>query len=804
MFINENVGRHGPPKEVVNIPLDSKVKKAATNKLWITWFLYSFVGMWIGTEIVAAMLGFPKVKMFSGELITQYVYNPWACIWPWGKLVAMHLPAAIHANVMLAFYAGWGATVAISVGALVLARGNAHYHISNAPRAIDWQGGAHWARPEEIGASGLLPPNNWAHKAGMKLKIAAAKANKKNPPSVPKNAKEAAEEYRQWQERPAIFVGEWYDKKTKKKIWMRDDTDRHFALFAPTRGGKGIGIIIPTCLTWTQSLVVNDPKGELYDNTAGFRKFMGQRIFKFDPICNDGTSARINVLDFVRLKTDFEVADAQNIAKMVCDPQGVGLDTGSDSDHWRKTAYSFLTGVILHLLYKYDAEREAHELDNRSRISTRPNMAGVDDFLSNPASGDEKNPDMALYSEMKNFEHDPMLVRGWYDAQNRRSATCPEAAKAGQDMASRPDGERGSVLSSVKSYLDLYRDPTIARNTATSDFSFEDLMYAKQAATLYLINNPNNMERVRPLMRLIVNVLMTTFTGSVEFDDEGRQKNKYQNKMLILMDEFTSTLGKMSIFANAISFVAGYGIKVMIVVQDLVQLKATYGESDAEALASNVHTRIMYATNNPSTAQSLSSMLGSETVRQESVSHNGGKKSVSESFIARNLLTASDFAALPDTDEVIMVTGNAPIYAKKIKYFEEPFFKSRGKKHFKPPARSDRILSKRDYDTKIAKGGDEAKEAKTLGLQTYYLQIPELVKAAKVAADMRITERTVQAKQGHSASATAQQDRARRLEELLPKSATNPSAGGGIGTVIRPTSGPATVVDYSAGEEDVF
>ena len=207
-------------------------------------------------------------------------------------------------------------------------------------------------------------------------------------------------------------------------------------------------------------------------------------------------------------------------------------------------------------------------------------------------------------------------------------------------------------------------------------------MYAKQAATLYLIKNPNMMERIRPIIRLVVNSILTTFCGAVEFDENSREKKAYQHKLLMVMDEFTSTLSKMSIFANGISFVAGYGIKLLIVVQDLAQLASTYGENMAQAITSNLHTEIFFSTKNEHSADEFTKMLGSSTLRMETRSWQTSmgfrsKPSISESFIARPLLTVSEIQTMPDTEMVVMVTNTPPVYARKLRYYDEPFLKKR-------------------------------------------------------------------------------------------------------------------------------
>lgn len=686
---------------IANIPIDREVKSKASTNAMIVLFVALMIGITIGTEIFAILMGFPEAKIFRSQLLggpkIPYIYNPWALIWPWGQYIYVHIAPSVANRIYVALGISWATVMACIFTGMNLSKSSYKNTIMNAPRAHDYEGSSHWAGPVDIAKIGMdkgetiLSPDHWAVKK-------AAKTYKKITNSKTATAKVLT--MNEWKKRPGIFIGEYVDPKTGKVSWLRDISNRHVGLYAPTRGGKGVGVVIPAALSWSESMVVNDPKGELFEVTSWYRKNeLGQNIFKFDPLSTDGSSVRINVLDFVRLRTEHEISDAQNIAKMLCDPQGLGLDTGSDSDHWRKTAYAFLTGIILHILYARDIDQD------------RKNLTGIDEFLSDPKCGIVKR-----CQDMMQYEHDPNVERGWTTIGGKLTKTNPTVAMAAKDMVDRPEGERGSVISSVKSYFDLYRNPIVAENVACSDMSFEDLMYNSKAATLYLINYPKDMEILRPLMRLIVNSIMTTFTGKGGFE-KGIPKKKYKHELLMLMDEFTSTLNKMSIFANAISFVAGYGIKVVVVVQDLVQLADCYGDKGAQALTSNLHTQIMFATNNSDTAQQFSRMLGNQTIRQETRSWSGkGGPSRSESYRGRALLDASEVQALPSTDEIIMVTGEAPIHCNKIIYYKEPAFQNRyaGKEAVKM---SDRLTREQ---------------------QTFYHTFDEYIKEGEYAATKRI------------------------------------------------------------------
>ena len=136
--------------------------------------------------------------------------------------------------------------------------------------------------------------------------------------------------------------------------YLRHDGPEHVLAFAPTRSGKGVGLVIPTLLSWRESAVVLDIKGENWEKTAGWRQqCAGQRVIRFDP--GDAKSARFNPLAEIRLRTPHEVADVQNIATMLVDPKGEGFE----DKHWSQTAWSLLVGAILHVCY-----REAHRGHN--------------------------------------------------------------------------------------------------------------------------------------------------------------------------------------------------------------------------------------------------------------------------------------------------------------------------------------------------------------------------------------------------------------------------------------------------------
>src|ERR1035441_2429989 len=141
------------------------------------------------------------------------------------------------------------------------------------------------------------------------------------------------------------WTGAWHDEKADRLEYLKHAGPEHILAFAPTRSGKGVGLVIPSLLGWEGSAVIFDIKGENWDRTAGYRVAAGHVCFRFAPV--EEHSARFNPLAEVRIGTLREVSDAQNIAEMLCRS---GKESSHD-EHWIKSATSLITGLILHLCY---------------------------------------------------------------------------------------------------------------------------------------------------------------------------------------------------------------------------------------------------------------------------------------------------------------------------------------------------------------------------------------------------------------------------------------------------------------------
>ena len=376
------------------------------------------------------------------------------------------------------------------------------------------------------------------------------------------------------------------------------------------------------------------------------------------------------------------MSDVQNIASIIIDPDGKGLE-----DHWAKTGYALLTTMILHLIYK--AEKEGFT----------PNLSQLRGLINDPAKESVKD----VLKEWIEYKH--------YLDENGEWITDPVVAVGAKEASNKPENELGSVVSTVVSNLSLYDDPILKKNISNSNFKIKDLMgYVEEnnpPVSLYLVIKPSDMNRLRPLVRIILNQILTILVGDMKFE-AGQQKVEYANRLLLMLDEFTS-LGKLPIFETALAYMAGYGIKAYIIVQDLTQLYKAYTKD--EAIISNSHVRIAYAPNKVETAELLSKMSGQTTVVKTVRTTSGGRGSVvlghiSENYqeVQRPLLTVDECMTLPGAkkdssgkvtepgDMLVFIAGNPAIYGKQILYFLDPIFSKRSK--IAAPEQSDTLQNR--------------------------------------------------------------------------------------------------------------
>jgi type IV secretion system protein VirD4 len=472
--------------------------------------------------------------------------------------------------------------------------------------------------------------------------------------------------------RRGVYVGGWCTESSGRLHYLRHNGPEHILAFAPTRSGKGVGLVIPTLLAWEESTIVYDIKGENWAKTAGFRTRLGNRCFKFSPV-EENASSRFNPLGEVRLFTPRDVSDAQNIANMI-------VRTGEDSPqerYWQDAASSIATGMILHVCYEKALSGRVACLADLAHVFTRPGASFRETL-----------------EELMNFEHDPGFVHGWRMPTGERTPTHPVVREKVQEMLDKEDKDFGGVLSTAKTALTLYSDPLVANNTSASDFSINDLVNHEQPISLYLVVPPSDKIRLRPLIRLIFTMTVNRLTERMVFEGAEQKKNKY--RLLFLIDEFPS-LNRMEIFADALSYMAGYGLKAYLITQDIRQIVDAYGNN--ESIVSNCHVRIAYAPNQYETADLLSKMTGVTTVPKASYNFSGSRFSpvmqhvnASVDYIERPLMTPDEVSRLKppqkqgegDSENIvapgqmlIFVSGHYPILGMQMLYFLDPVLNAR-------------------------------------------------------------------------------------------------------------------------------
>jgi type IV secretion system protein VirD4 len=530
---------------------------------------------WAATQWTAWQLGFQAQLGEPWFVVAGWpIYYPPAFFW-WWYFYDAYAPKVFVDGAIIAASGGFIA-IAVAIGLSVIRARQA--------KNVATYGSARWAEPEEIKAAGLLGPDG-------------------------------------------VLLGRL------ERDYLRHDGPEHVLCFAPTRSGKGVGLVVPTLLTWPGSTIIHDIKGENWGLTAGFRSKHG-RVLLFDP--TDPTSSAYNPLLEVR-RGDKEVRDVQNIADILVDPEGA-LDK---RNHWEKTSHSLLVGAILHVLYA--------EADKT--------LAGVANFLSDP-----KRPVEATLRAMMNTPH------------LGEAGVHPVIASSARELLNKSDNERSGVLSTAMSFLGLYRDPVVAKVTARCDWRIADLVAAERPVSLYLVVPPSDINRTKPLIRLLLNQVGRRLT-------EDLKTSANRHRLLLMLDEFPA-LGRLDFFESALAFMAGYGIKSFLIAQSLNQIEKAYGANNS--VLDNCHVRVAFATNDERTAKRVSDALGTATEMRDSTNYAGHRLSpwlghlmVSRQETARPLLTPGEVMQLPPADELLLVAGVPPIRAKKARYYEDARFRER-------------------------------------------------------------------------------------------------------------------------------
>ena len=536
--------------------------------------------LWAATQWAAAMLGYqPALGSPILDLAVIKLYVPWQ-LFTWWLAYDAQVPDVFARAAAFAAFGG------LASGALAI--GGAARRTSRRSKPTTY-GSARWAEASDVSKAGLLQDRG-------------------------------------------VVLGLYGNR------YLRHEGPEHVLAVAPTRSGKGVGLVLPTLLTWGGSAVIHDIKGENWQLTAGWRAQFSYCLL-FDP--TNPSSARFNPLLEVR-KGPHEVRDVQNVADILVDPEGAK----QLRDHWDKTAHALLTGAILHVLYAEDEKTLA-------RVAT---------FLADPSRSILRTLRIMLTTNHLGTEAAPMVH--------------PVVASIARELLNKSENERSGVVSTAVSLLALYRDPLIAAATARSDWRIADLMGAERPVSLYLAVPPSDISRTRPLIRLILNQIARRLTETLPVHDA-----RSSRRLLLMLDEFPA-LGRLDFFETSLAFLAGYGVRAFLVAQSLHQIDRAYGYN--HSILDNCHVRVAFAPNDERTARRLSEALGTATELRAQKNVSGSRLSawlphvsMSEQETPRPLLTPGEILQLPSQDALVLVSGTSPIRARKLQYYADRNFLAR-------------------------------------------------------------------------------------------------------------------------------
>ena len=405
-----------------------------------------------------------------------------------------------------------------------------------------------------------------------------------------------------------------------------------------TRSGKGRGHVVPTLLSWRESVLVHDPKRELWRMTSGWRSRFSHALF-FDP--RDPASACWNPLAEIQPGPG-ELAQVQRLTAILSDPGGAR----DEEAIWDKAASEILEAVILHVLYT------AEDAD-KTLLKVRELLADLDDAA------------------------DVMTKTLHRSAADGEPETHPFIRTAVKGYAAMHDRFRTSVQGTARSYLKWLAGEDVERSLSTSDFALGDLMCAEAPMSLYVQIAPADAAALRPLVRLLFYASAQALTVHEDREAGGRLK---RHRLLMLMDEFP-LLGRVSFFEKSLRLLSGYGVKVMFVAQSLNDIVETYGVNNT--ILDNCAVYTAFSALDPLTQDKVSKLTGS--VSETRTSRSGpaglgvGRSSVSRSEVERPLLEPGEIRALPEDEQLVFAAGFRPLRTKKLQYDRRRPFRDRAK-----------------------------------------------------------------------------------------------------------------------------
>ena len=423
-------------------------------------------------------------------------------------------------------------------------------------------------------------------------------------------------------------------------------------LAAPTRSGKGVGIVVPNCLNYSDSLVVLDIKGENFDITSGFRAKHGQKVYLFAPFDEAGVTHRYNPLEYISDDPAQRLGDIDAI--------GTALYSGGNQNDkfWSENAKDLFRGLCLFVLERKDLPKTFGEILRQ-------------------ASGKGKPLKEYIFEDLKKAQ----------DTGHPFSNACIDCLNR---VLSNSENTLAGIVATFGTPLLIFQNPRVDLATSANDFDLREVR--RERMSIYFKMPPNKLKEGSVLVNLFFDQLLNLNTRVLPSQDK-----TLKQQCLVLLDEMTS-IGKVAMIAQAVSYMAGYNMRLLTIIQNKSQLEDVYGKAGALTLLSNHALMVMYAPSPTvqSDAQEYSEMLGYETVKSRSRTSSMQSSSTSTSDQRRALMLPQEIRELGQTREIVSLENCKPILCDKIRYYEDPDFTCRA--HLPPPS-----IPKQDIDTFIAK-----------------------------------------------------------------------------------------------------
>jgi type IV secretion system protein VirD4 len=433
---------------------------------------------------------------------------------------------------------------------------------------------------------------------------------------------------------------------------------QHVISISPTRSGKTTSIAIPVLLSYLQSVVVLDLKGELHKATSGWRESQGQLIRVWAPYDEAGNTHRFNPMTTLAgMDPGKRIGEIQTIAAILY-PDEPGKDP-----FWTSQSRAAFTAFASYLFEAWDVEVNQLVASKAPpammpMVNSSPKFPSLERILRFSSGVDGQSTKEMLQAILK----DP-----------RYAFVSPQTRTVFGNLAGLAEQTFSSVIATMQSPLQQFLSPVLAAATNATDIDIGSLR--KQPTTLYVVIPTNKLDESSKLL----NIFFSTVIGNNLTRQLGEEPDlKYQ--MLMLMDEFTA-MGRVDVWAKRISISASYGVRDLCIVQSRAQLRSAYGDNDAQNFVTNHGAQIVFAPREQSDANEYSEMLGYKTLRKEHRSTSRGRGtnqvSINHTEEKRALFLPQEIKELPSDDELIFYEGCKPIRAKKNWFFKDRNFRER-------------------------------------------------------------------------------------------------------------------------------